>query len=635
MTDTKIILSATDRTQAAFASAARNMMSLGDRALSADKLLRGLGATISAGAAYAWVRGIVNGIDALNDLRDATGASIQNLSALEDVAARTGTGMDAVAAGLIKFNGVLKDAKPGSDAEKAFSLLNLNIRELKQLDPAEALRQTAVAMSMFADDANKARVVQELFSKSVREFAPFLKDLAEQRKLAGTVTDQAAAEAEKFNKEISNLGKNMLDLGRYVAGPVVSSLNGYIEKMREAKEQSRFPFTSIAGEVAKAEARRSANFTGNFSSGGAGRGSVNPAFVVPSIGAIGDSKTTGASNEAVSEVLSSQNNLLETYLVSLRSTLESTLNLSAVETARLRIGESLSRTSSVLLIQEAMSISQKIDAARLLNEENTARNRNNQLSLVAVESLVTENEAIIASNRSLSDQVEEMGLTTEALQALRLARLDAAIAADREELVTRQNIEGGEAEAAQIERRINLRLRERALTETQGSRQVQIEADQLSREAAQTLNADVKSALSNAFRDSKNPAQSFAAGVGNVIYTRLTNSVASALADGLVGTGAPGSSGGLFGSLASNFLSFLPKFDTGINYVPYDMPAIIHKGERVMTAAENRRGTGGVFSTTINVQGAGNSGEIYANVSKALEARDRDWADRLKASGVW
>lgn len=679
MPDTKIVLSAVDRTAAAFSSAARNLQSLGQRALSVDSILGGLGVTLSAGAAFAWARNVANGIDALNDLKDATGASIENLSALEDVAARTGTSFDTVGATVTKFNSVLKDAKPGSDAEAALRALNLNIKELQQLDPAEALRQTAVALAGFADDGNKARLVQELFGKSVREVAPFLKDLAEQGRLAGTVTTQQAEAAEAFNKQLFNLQKNILDLSRYLAGDLITSLNaagaamrtsGFLEGMSvlfggtaQFKSDKRLTdqvdvlmnleralsnfrkegyaedsraiknvlaqIETVKEQVKITQGLRAAANPYDRSAERVRRQGAAPLSVAFEGGA---GKPTAARTEAVR----SEANLLENYIRSLERTLEKTEELSAVETARLRIGESLSRTSSVLMQKQAMSLAQKVDAARLQDEENKIREKNNQLAMAAVEALAAENDAIIASNQSLSDQVEEMGLTTQAVQALRLARLDAAIAADRELLVNKQNTEGLEAKVAQIERRINLRLRERALTETQGNRQVQIEADQLSKEAADTLNADVKSALSNAFRDSKNPAQSFAVGVGNVLYTRLTNSVASALADGLVGTGAAGSSGGLLGSLASSFLSFLPKFDTGIGYVPFDMPAMIHKGERVLTAEENRRGMGGFSPTTsIVVQGGGNTGEIYANVSKALEARDRQWADRLKEVGVF
>lgn len=657
MTDTKIVLSADDKTAAAFASASRNLQGLGARALSVGGALAGLGASLSVGAVFSWVKSIANGLDVLNDLKDATGASIENLSALEDIAARTGTSFDTVSSGLIKFNGVLKDAKPGSEAEAALRKINLNVKELRQLDPAEALRQVSVALAGFADDGNRARVVQELFGKQTKQVAAFLKDLAERSELNATITTEQTEAAEKFNKELFAIEKNATDVYRTLAGPLYKAINdmaeafrksakegkGFLEVLKDRYWQNVQDFKAGGGTFGPFSTgeSRAPKFLLNYT-----QPSVNDtararmlrqgSFDKPTIGALGGSSTAGGAASEREAAVRSETNALETYVESLKRTYESTLQLSAIETARLRIGESLNRTSSVLMQQQAMSLALKIDAAKLQDEENKAREKNNELAMAAVQALAAENDAIIASNQSLSDQVEEMGLTTQAVQALRLARLDAAIAADRELLVNKQNTEGLEAEVAQIERRINLRLRERALTETQGNRQVQIEADQLSKEAADTLNADVKSALSNAFRDSKNPAQSFAVGVGNVIYTRLTNSVASALADGLVGTGAAGSSGGLLGSLASSFLSFLPKFDTGIGYVPFDMPAMIHKGERVLTAEENRRGMGGFSPTTsIVVQGGGNAGEIYANVSKALEARDRQWADRLKEVGVF
>lgn len=657
MPDTKIVLSADDKTAAAFASASRNLQGLGARALSVGGALAGLGASLSAGAVFSWVKSIANGLDVLNDLKDATGASIENLSALEDIAARTGTSFDTVSSGLIKFNGVLKDAKPGSEAEAALRKINLNVKELRQLDPAEALRQVSVALVGFADDGDRARIVQELFGKQTKQVAAFLKDLAEQSKLNATITTEQTEAAEKFNKELFAIEKNATDVYRTLAGPLYNAINDMAEAFRKSAKEGKGFLEVLKDRYWQnvQDFKAGGGTFGPFSTGESRapklllnytQPSVNDtararmlrqgSFDKPTIGALGGSSTAGGAASEREAAVRSETNALETYVESLKRTYESTLQLSAIETARLRIGESLNRTSSVLMQQQAMSLALKIDAAKLQDEENKAREKNNELAMAAVQALAAENDAIIASNQSLSDQVEEMGLTTQAVQALRLARLDAAIAADRELLVNKQNTEGLEAEVAQIERRINLRLRERALTETQGNRQVQIEADQLSKEAADTLNADVKSALSNAFRDSKNPAQSFAVGVGNVIYTRLTNSVASALADGLVGSGAPGSSGGLLGSLASSFLSFLPKFDTGIGYVPFDMPAMIHKGERVLTAEENRRGMGGFSPTTsIVVQGGGNTGEIYANVSKALEARDRQWADRLKEVGVF
>jgi len=177
-------------------------------------------------------RSVVDQLDALNDAADATGSSIENLSALEDIGKRTGASFESVTSTLVKFNSVLKDADGKNGVSQALKAIGLNAEELKRIDPAEALRQTAVALSQFADDGNKARLVQELFGKSVKDAAPFLKDLAESGKLNATVTSEQAAEAEKFNKQLFTLNTNIGNVGRSIASTLVPALNELFESTR-------------------------------------------------------------------------------------------------------------------------------------------------------------------------------------------------------------------------------------------------------------------------------------------------------------------------------------------------------------------------------------------------------------------
>jgi flagellar motor protein MotB len=180
-------------------------------------------------------RATVDGIDALNDLADATGSTIENISALEDAAARTGTALDTVGSAMVKLNQVLQGAREGSAAAEALERIGLNAAELRRLDPAVALQRTAVALAGFADDGNKARLVQELFGKSVREVAPLLKDLAESGELVATVTAEQAAEADKFNKQLAALGKEATDLARDLSGPLVKGLNDFFDAINRAR----------------------------------------------------------------------------------------------------------------------------------------------------------------------------------------------------------------------------------------------------------------------------------------------------------------------------------------------------------------------------------------------------------------
>jgi hypothetical protein len=177
---------------------------------------------------------VIAGLDAFNDLSDATGASVENISALEDVALRTGTSFDTMASALVKFNKELSLASdPKSDAAAVFKALGLSVKELKELDPAVALQQTAAALGEFAADGDKARAVQVLFGKSVQEAAPFLKDLAEAGALQAKVSAAQAQAAETLSNTLAGLKKSGLDTSRAIAGPLVDSLNDFFKAMSD------------------------------------------------------------------------------------------------------------------------------------------------------------------------------------------------------------------------------------------------------------------------------------------------------------------------------------------------------------------------------------------------------------------
>lgn len=177
---------------------------------------------------------LIDGIDALNDVADATGSTVEKISALEDIADRTGTSMDTVTTAMVKLNDQLGKADGKDGTSLALKAIGLDVEALKKLDPADALLETAKALDKFADDGSKARLVQELFGKSVKEVAPLLKDLAEKGELVATVTSDQAKQAEEFNKQIFDLTKNATDLGRSFVGDIVTGINAAAKALKES-----------------------------------------------------------------------------------------------------------------------------------------------------------------------------------------------------------------------------------------------------------------------------------------------------------------------------------------------------------------------------------------------------------------
>lgn len=175
-----------------------------------------------------------DGLDKLNDAADATGSSIEKLSALEDIGNRTGTGFDTVTAALLRFNQQLQAAQDGGEGPaQVLRSIGLEASRLAALDPADALKQVADAFAQYADDGDKARAVQELFGKSVREVAPFLKDLAEAQELQGRVTAEQTAEAEAFNRALTTMQAEATNLGRAFASVLLPGVNKLLAEMRD------------------------------------------------------------------------------------------------------------------------------------------------------------------------------------------------------------------------------------------------------------------------------------------------------------------------------------------------------------------------------------------------------------------
>lgn len=168
---------------------------------------------------------VIDGVLAIKDLAEATGSSVEMISALDDVARRSGDSLQVVEGVIIKFNAALKEADGKNGISQALQALGLNAKELRDIDPAEALQKTAQALSGFADDGNRARLTAELFGKGVKDASTFLRDLAEAGKLNATVTTAQAEEIDKLNKNIAGLRANADQAGRAIAGVFVPAIN--------------------------------------------------------------------------------------------------------------------------------------------------------------------------------------------------------------------------------------------------------------------------------------------------------------------------------------------------------------------------------------------------------------------------
>jgi len=680
MSEAKIKISADDAASRVLANVRSSM---GQLQASATALTGALGLVggASLGGLALMTKSVVDGIDAMNDLKDATGASIENISALEDVAARTGTSFDTVGTSLVKFNQALNNADPDSKTAKALDAIGLSAKDLKTLDPAEALRQTAAALAGFADDGNKARLTQELFGKSLKEVAPFLKDLAEQGQLNATVTTAQAQAAEDFNKQLFALQKNALDAARSITGPLIPAINESIERFNLAYKSAggflevlglyaRLDYSkSIQGNLEVVEQQitaleeRAKRITsdsvrkGNdkmiddfkrqsaylkelrikriLEEQGDNSDAISRRFSKPKA-TLPDISGKTSKGKTQKEEIDDQARALAAYVQGLDSQLATTEKLTEQQKS-LNFLKSLGTLGEVAQVRElVLGQAQRIDATKAEIEAQKALDEARRSSTKYIEDLAREQAAMAESNQKLREQVEEIGLTKEALDTLRLARVDATLAQEQEILTQLSYNQGSAAEIALQERKIQLLREQRELTAAgqvrQAAADTKTDQDKASKEYADTLRNDLKGAFSAAFRDSKDPLKAFGDALENVVFTRAATALADALAQAAIQQASTSSGGGLFSGVGDFFANLLPSFDGGGSTGAAGRSggldgkggfmAMLHPQETVLDHTKGQTGMGGGsvnVTQNIRIDSRSDQATIMAAMGQAKE----------------
>lgn len=231
-------------------------------------------------------------------------------------------------------------------------------------------------------------------------------------------------------------------------------------------------------------------------------------------------------------------------------------------------------------------------------------------------------ETIIQGLKDESEQIE--------LQTKLYGEKEAAIERAQEALKIQQQLDAAgikltQQQQEEIEKYLDSIERQTALQKEQADQQKELEETERNRkQAIDQLGATFESAFEKAITDGEKLGDVLESLGQDIIrlLTRIniTEPLFNAIRDG---ASSGGGIGGFFSSL------FGGSFATGIDYVPHDMFAKIHRGEKVVTAAENRKGNsaGDVMvvvnnnagaDVSANAQDNGNGTELNIMIDKAV-----------------
>ena len=339
----------------------------------------------------------------------------------------------------------------------------------------------------------------------------------------------------------------------------------------------------------------------------------NPGSIADQAKAIGGGKKKLAFDGAIKdekagkgekEKLSDQQTGLAAYVKKLSEAREKVLDLNEEQQA-LNFLLSLGPAGQIPQVRElVLNLAREIDATKALEAAEKSRAEAAQgaakLADQSVSQRAQELDTLAESNQSLREEIALIGLDEKARRAAILTKQDQAVSDAELALIQARSIEGNEIAISQMERELNLLRQRRELTANKSELQQAADAATEQAKMSDSLSASISEGLLKGFRNGKTLADVFLeelkAQFGKTILQPVIKPIAEA-GSNLISTGL----NAIFGSL-------LPGHAAGLDYVPYDnYVARLHKGERVMTAAENKAGTAG---HTYNITMAPNIGNI-------------------------
>lgn len=201
---TAIILTAEDRTKAAFASAKANLAGIKSAASGLNAALGAVGLAASVGGLATYVKGTIDAADAMRDMAIRTGTSVEALARYQLAAKQAGTDLESLSQSMGRLSVFM--AKNADEAQRL---------GLTASDPVEAFAQLADVIAKVEDPAQRNALAMKVLGKSYAEVMPLLAQggaaLREQAAAAGPYAERMAklaVAADEFNDSLAAIGQS-------------------------------------------------------------------------------------------------------------------------------------------------------------------------------------------------------------------------------------------------------------------------------------------------------------------------------------------------------------------------------------------------------------------------------------------
>lgn len=205
---------------------------------SVSKAAFSLGGAISAAGLVAYTKSIIDAADALNEMSERTGISVENLGRLQYAAKLSGVESEQLGKSLQALSGEIVAAAGGSESAIAkFKRLGVSVLDTttKQIRPANAvLLDLADAFALLPEGTERSARAAELFgAKLGGVMVPFLAQgragieaLGDEiERLGGLMSAETAKAAAEFNDNLDRIKTTSAAAGISIANALLPTLN--------------------------------------------------------------------------------------------------------------------------------------------------------------------------------------------------------------------------------------------------------------------------------------------------------------------------------------------------------------------------------------------------------------------------
>lgn len=191
----------------------------------------------AASAITAFALDVGEQLDSLNDVAQRTGVGVEALQAYAMAAKLAGTDVETFAKSLQKLTLNIGQAVGDEKAQKKFEELGLAFEELRDATPTEQFEAVADAIANIADPAERAAAAVSVFGKTGIELGPLFSEgpgaltkmREEAEKLGQVVSGEAVGNIAKMNDAFDKVSATI----RGLVGQVLGELSGPIAAIAE------------------------------------------------------------------------------------------------------------------------------------------------------------------------------------------------------------------------------------------------------------------------------------------------------------------------------------------------------------------------------------------------------------------